>query len=107
MDALDKSLRVIELYETYQELLTEKQKEYIELYYYDDLSITEISENLKVSRNAVHDQLKRTVAKLEDLETKLKMRRHYEIRQKLHKKLKDMTNEEKILAVVSELEKVE
>ncbi len=107
MDALDKSLRVIELYELYQELLTTKQREYVELYYYEDLSITEISENLGVSRNAVHDLLKRTVAKLEDFELKLHMREHYKIRKKLHKRLKDLVKDETILDVLKDLEKVE
>jgi predicted DNA-binding protein YlxM (UPF0122 family) len=71
MDPLAKSIRLIALYDMYQALLTDKQRSYFEQYYFDDLSITEISENQEVSRNAVFDLLKRTVAKLHDYETKL------------------------------------
>ena len=39
----------------------------------EDLSLKEISEELNVSRNAIHDSLKRSVAILEDYEMKLKL----------------------------------
>ena len=63
----------IALFETYQELLTEKQKEYFILSYFEDLTLSEIAENLNVSRNAAFDQIKKTVAILEDYEGKLKL----------------------------------
>jgi predicted DNA-binding protein YlxM (UPF0122 family) len=106
MDALDKSIRIIELYDTYQELLTEKQKIYIEYYYFDNLSISEISDNLDVSRNAVHDQIKRTVKKLEDLESNLKLKEKTLKRKKLIKKLKELKIND-VDVIVEELEKVE
>lgn len=55
----------------YQDLLTEKQQTYLELYYEEDLSLSEIAEELDVSRNAVYDNLKRAVMLLEDYEKKL------------------------------------
>lgn len=61
----------ISLYEIYNELLTEKQKKYFEAYYLDDLSLSEIAENLNVSRNAVFDQIKKTATILEEYEVKL------------------------------------
>ena len=73
MNILDKAIEVIELYDIYQDLLTNKQREYMESYYYNNYSLTEISENMSVSRNAVHDQLKRTVKKLYDYEAKLEL----------------------------------
>jgi len=106
MDALDKSIRIIELYDTYQELLTEKQKIYIEYYYFDNLSISVISDNLDVSRNAVHDQIKRTVKKLEDLESNLKLKEKTLKRKKLIKKLKELKIND-VDVIVEELEKVE
>ena len=63
----------IALFETYKELLTEKQKEYFILSYFEDFTLSEVAENLNVSRNAVFDQLKKTIAILEDYESKLKM----------------------------------
>jgi len=107
MDILDKAIEVIELYDIYQDLLTNKQKEYLEAYYYNNYSITEISENMSVSRNAVHDQLKRTVAKLYDYETKLALRNKGKIRLKIIKQLKNELDLQKVKYLVEELEKVE
>ncbi len=52
------------LYDIYGKLLTKKQQEYFEEYYVDNLTLKEISENRKISRNAVHNQLKETIEKL-------------------------------------------
>lgn len=62
---------IIGLYDIYHNLLTDKQRMYFEDYYYADLSLSEIADNYNVSRNAVHDQLKRIVNELEDYENKL------------------------------------
>jgi predicted DNA-binding protein YlxM (UPF0122 family) len=59
------------LYDLYSNLLTEKQKNYFEDYYFSDLSISEIAINFDISRNGVHDQLKRVVANLYSFEEKL------------------------------------
>ena len=48
------------LYDCYEGLLTEKQKNYFKEYYLEDLSLGEISENYKVSRNAAYNQIKET-----------------------------------------------
>lgn len=66
---------LIELYDIYSDLLTDKQKMYFEDYYFDNLSLQEISENYNVSRNAVHNSLKDTEEKLIYYEEKLKI--HY------------------------------
>ena len=63
----------IALFDTYKELLTLKQQEYFVMYYYEDLTLSEIAEIKNVSRNAVFDQIKKTVAILEDYESKLKV----------------------------------
>jgi predicted DNA-binding protein YlxM (UPF0122 family) len=107
VNILDKAIEVIELYDVYQDLLTEKQREYMESYYYNNYSITEISENMNVSRNAVHDQLKRTVKKLYDYESKLELRIKGKKRNKIIEKIKNEKDFEKVLYLVEELEKVE
>ena len=63
-----------ELYDLYGELLTEKQKEYFENYYFNNLSLSEMAENYDVSRNAIHKQLKIVIDKLEDFENKLHLK---------------------------------
>lgn len=68
---MDEILHLTLLYDFYGELLTEKQKQVFELHYQDDLSLTEIGEELSVSRQAVRDQLKRTEKILLDYEEKL------------------------------------
>ena len=55
---------LIILYDFYGELLTDKQRMYFEDYYFNNLSLSEIAENLGVSRNAVHKQLKSSEEKL-------------------------------------------
>ena len=59
------------LYDFYGSLLTEKQQRFIELYYADDLSLGEIAEQFGVTRQAVHDTLKRAEQTLVHYEGKL------------------------------------
>jgi uncharacterized protein len=63
--------RAAMLYDFYGQLLTEKQREFWELYYHQDLSLGEIAEEFGVSRQAVFDLLKRTEKILIDYELKL------------------------------------
>ena len=88
---------LIELYDVYYSLLTEKQKEYFEEYYFDDLSISEIAANHDISRNAVHDQLKRVIANLEDYEQKLPLIKKFKAIENLN--LEEQI-EEKILDIL-------
>lgn len=62
---------VAELFAFYGELLTAKQKDVLTLYCLDDLSLGEIAEDLNISRQGVHDAVKRATKILEDYETKL------------------------------------
>ncbi len=57
-------LYLIDLYDLYGDLLTEKQQNYFEDYYFSNLSLSEIAENVDVSRNAVHNQIKDVEEKL-------------------------------------------
>ena len=57
----------------YLKLLTERQQEILKLYYYEDLSLTEIAENLGISRNGVYDTLKKAESSLKDYEDKLQL----------------------------------
>ncbi len=70
---MEQNLYLTNLYDYYGELLTDKQKEYFEYYYMENLSLSEISENYNVSRNAVHKQIKDAENKLLFYELKLKL----------------------------------
>ncbi|GFH39987.1 putative DNA-binding protein [Pseudolactococcus insecticola] len=70
---IEKTNRMNALFEFYATLLTEKQMNYVELYYADDYSLAEIAEEYGVTRQAVYDNIKRTEKVLESYETKLHM----------------------------------
>lgn len=55
----------------YGVLITPRQREVMEFYHDDNLSLTEISEELNISRQAVYDTLKSAGKALEDYESKL------------------------------------
>ncbi len=74
---LIKKERLNQLFDLYSNLLTKYQIEVFEMYYYDDLSLNEISEYYKVSRNAIFNLLKRVETILEDYETKLGLLKKY------------------------------
>ena len=106
MDLLEQRIHIIELYDIYHPLFTSKQKEYMEAYYFDNYSLTEISENYQVSRNAVHDLLKRTVQKLMDLEAKLHLLENDKKRSEIIEKIQKECTDKKVLKWIEALEKV-
>lgn len=61
------------LYNFYHSLLTTKQDKYMNLYYVEDFSLAEIAEQLDVSRQAVLDNIHRSVALLEKFERELSL----------------------------------
>ena len=80
---IEKTNRMNALFEFYAALLTDKQMNYIELYYADDCSLAEIAEEFGVSRQAVYDNIKRTEKILEDYEMKLHMYSDYIVRSQI------------------------
>lgn len=59
------------LYDYYGELLTDHQRDFFEDYMFNDLSLGEIASDNDVSRQAVHDSIRKTVNTLRKYETKL------------------------------------
>ena len=80
---IEKTNRMNALFEFYAALLTDKQMNYIELYYADDYSLAEIADEFGVSRQAVYDNIKRTEKILEDYEMKLHMYSDYIVRSQI------------------------
>jgi len=81
---LDRVLRIVILFDFYGALLTDKQKLSLEMHYLHDFSLAEIADELGISRQAVHDNLKRVEQMLLDYEDKLKfVARHQQDQQTL------------------------
>ena len=104
---MPKDLKTVEYYDTYSALLTKKQKEAMEMYYYSDLSLTEIAEETGVTRQAAFNTIKNSEARLYELEDAMKL---IEKRKMLEKNLnllklllKDREQGEKIIEEIREL----
>lgn len=68
---MSKNLAIADLLDLYGDMLTEKQKDVMELYYDQDLSLAEIAEHEEITRQGVRDSIKRGEAYLLELEEKL------------------------------------
>lgn len=68
---LDKRDELLVLFEKYQNFLTQTQKQAMHLYLVEDLSLREVSDILAVSRQSVHDAIKKGEAKLQSIEEKM------------------------------------
>ena len=64
----EKDLRIAYLLDFYGDVLTERKKEVLDMYYNEDLSLAEIAEQIGISRQGVHDAICRTEAILNDME---------------------------------------
>ena len=73
MDAFEVTL----LFDTYGGMLTEKQREYLDMRYNQDMSLAEIAEELGVSRQGVHENILRAEAHLQKMEEKTGCVRRY------------------------------
>lgn len=91
----DKTLEMTMLLDFYGEMLTDKQRECLDLYYNQDLSLSEIAQLGQISRQGVRDLLVRTEGYLTRLEEKLGiLRRHLHRRQtaqRMRQLLQDLT----------------
>ena len=83
-----------ELYDFYKELLTEKQRNYFEMYYFYDNSLGEIAQENNLSRNAIYDNIKKTCKILTDYESKLHLLEKSNKRLEIIKKLEEKYNDE-------------
>ena len=92
---MEKNVEISILCDLYGNLLTQRQKEIIEDYYNNDLSLSEIAENNDITRQAVRDIIKKGEKKLFEYEEKLQF-------------MKRMSNQEEMLKkVLSELAKIQ
>ncbi len=72
-----KNLHISYLLDFYSGLLTEKQREVMNYYYNDDLSLGEIAANEGITRQGVRDSIKRAETQLMELESQLGLVRRF------------------------------
>lgn len=105
---LVKTLRMNYLFDFYQSLLTNKQRNYLELFYLEDYSLSEIADTFNVSRQAVYDNIRRTGDLVEDYEKKLELYQKFEQRREIYDEMKQhLSNPEQIQRYIQLLEDLE
>lgn len=77
----NQAYRMAMLYDFYGDLLTDRQKEFYDLYYNEDLSLAEIAENYGITRQGVRDVIVRAEAYLTELEDKTGIIRRFHLMQ--------------------------
>lgn len=99
MESFEKKAWMNQLFDLYGQLLTEKQRSYFMLYYFEDYSLQEIAEVFEVSRNAVFDHLKKAEEHLISYEDTLKLHDKKEKRAALLESIENKDNQEIIDAL--------
>lgn len=77
----NQTYRMTMLFDFYGEILTERQKEFFDLYYNEDLSLGEIAENYGISRQGVRDVIVRAEAAMQEIEDKTGLIRRFMLMQ--------------------------
>ncbi len=85
-ETLDRIVELSLLYDYYGELLKEQKRQVFEDYVLNDLSLSEIAEERGISRQAIHDTVKRCSKELMEYEEKLSLVRKFQV-------IKDKVNE--------------
>lgn len=104
---MDERLEQALLYDFYGELLTNHQKEIYEQYVLEDLSLTEIAESEGISRQGVHDLVKRCNKILEGYEVKLHLvEKFLSIKEKVHQMNRLLEQEESSGRAIQEIRQI-
>src|SRR5699024_10112419 len=105
---LIKTISMNYLFDFYQALLTDKKRNYLELFYLQDYSLSEIADTFDVNRQAVYDIIRRSGDLVEDYRAKLGHYQNFEKRQNIYEQMKQYVNDpEKIKQYLQSLEDLE
>lgn len=83
----NQAYRMAMLFDFYGDMLTDRQKEFYDLYYNEDLSLGEIAENYNITRQGVRDVIVRAEAVLTELEDKTGLIKRFHA---MHKQLEEI-----------------
>ena len=103
---MEEKLKFSILLEIYGNFLTEKQNEYMEYYYNQDLSLSEIADNDGITRQAVNEIIKKSKNKLEECESRIHiMEKQQQIAKKIEQ-IKAEIEEPKIKKQLQEIQDI-
>ena len=74
---MERNVEIGLLFSIYRNMLTERQAESVDLYYNEDLSLSEISEHMGITRQGVRDNVKRAESTLFDVEKRLGLAKRF------------------------------
>lgn len=100
---LEKTIYINSLYNIYGELLTKKQQEIIESYFFNNLSLAEIAENFKISRQAVLDSINKSCLTLNKYENSLNVLKNNEKVKDLLLKAKTNLSDQNLIKQINKL----
>lgn len=103
---MEKLVQVARLFDTYGSLLNEKQKDVINCYYNEDLSLNEIAENNNKSKQAISDMIQRSVDKLFEFEDELSLiKKKNQLREDLSllRELIESSNQSEAINMIDEM----
>lgn len=89
---VEDKVKLLKLFDLYGNLLSKGQQEIMSCYLNNDLTISEIAENINVSRQAINDSITKGEKKLDSLEKKLNLAKRID---DLEKQLKSLENSDK------------
>ena len=96
----NQAFRMALLFDFYGDMLTDRQKEFFDLYYNEDLSLSEIAENYGITRQGVRDVIVRAEGNMQELEDKTGIIRRF---QRMQEQFSDIERAaDGILAINSE-----
>ncbi len=102
---MQKFLEVSFLYDFYQTLLTQKQRDLVSGYYFDDLSLRELASTYQISPQSVFDTIKKTQLKLLDYENKLQLWDKFKKQEAILVRLQELTlqGNEEVVGLIQQL----
>ena len=103
MNKLEEKMDIVFLSDFYSSFLTDKQRFILEEYYYNDISLSEIAENLNISRQAVRDTIENIKKTLIEMENKLLIATNYKKTKKIINNIQSKMPEKKVHEISSQL----
>ena len=91
------------LFDFYGELLTDRQRQIYEEVVLDDYSLSEVAEEYGITRQGVHDMIRRCTASLNGYEKKLGLVKRFLDLKKKAAKIRDLTDNEEIRKIAGEI----